>query len=282
VSELALENAKALKALIHWNHEHGVRLFRVTSNIFPWCTEYDMTELNHFDEIADELAFCVKLARAYQQRLTFHPSHFVKLGVEDGQLLQRSLREMEVHSKIFDLMGYEPSHYNKINIHIGGVYGDKPLTLERFADNFKKLSPNCQKRMTVENDDWGSAFSVRDLLPMSQQTGIPIVFDFHHHKFCSGDWSEKEAFYAAIGTWPEGVRPIVHWSESQAGRRPSAHSDYIKGPMELHGKERDVDVMIEAKCKERTLLRFRAQMDGNLPPLTEVAEEIVNPNLCRR
>ena len=71
---------------------------------------------------------------------------------------------MVAYPQIFDLMGYEPSHYNKINIHIGGVYGDKPLTLERFA-----------------------AFSVRDLLPMSQQTGTPIVFDFHHHRFCSGE-----------------------------------------------------------------------------------------------
>ena len=49
----------------------------------------------------------------------------------------------------------------------------------------------------------------------------------------------------------------MHWSESQPDRKPFAHSDYIQGPMNLHGKEADVDVMIEAKCMERTLLRFR-------------------------
>ena len=62
-------------------------------------------------------------------------------------------------------------------------------------------------------------------------------------------------------TWPKDVRPAVHWSESQPDRTPSAHSDYIQGPMNLHGKEADVDVMIEAKCKERTLLSFR---DGTM------------------
>ena len=83
---------------------------------------------------------------------------------------------------------------------------------------------------------------------------------------CAGDWTEKEAFYAALETWPEGVRPVVHWSESQEDRRASAHSDYIQGPMNLHGKEGDVDVMIEAKCKERTLLRFRDEIMGKQDP----------------
>lgn len=88
---------------------------------------------------------------------------------------------------------------------------------------------------------------------------------------CAGDWTEKEAFYAALETWPKGVRPVVHWSESQEGRRPFAHSDYIQGPMNLHGKEHDVDVMIEAKCKERTLLRFRDEIMGKQDPSTELA-----------
>ena len=73
----------------------------------------------------------------------------------------------------------------------------------------------------------------------------------------AGGLTEKEALEAAVKTWPEGIRPAVHWSESQEGRKPHAHSDYIAGPMNLHGLEKDIDVMIEAKCKEQTLLRFR-------------------------
>lgn len=88
--------------------------------------------------------------------------------------------------QVMDMMGFEPSHWNKINIHIGGVYGDKLATLDRFAQNFERLSANCKARLTLENDDWPCAFAVKDLLPLSRKCSIPIVFDFHHHKFCSG------------------------------------------------------------------------------------------------
>ena len=91
--------------------------------------------------------------------------------------------------QILDYMGYEPSVWNKTNIHIGGVYGDKQGTMERFAKNFKRLSPNAQKRLTLENDDWPSGFAVSDLLWIHKEAGIPIVFDFHHHKFCPGAYT---------------------------------------------------------------------------------------------
>ncbi|KAK9831028.1 hypothetical protein WJX74_000567 [Apatococcus lobatus] len=257
VSGLVKENTKALAAIVHWNHLNGIRFFRMTSTMFPWCTEYEMEDLPDWEEIKGHLAFAGDLARAYDIRMTFHPSHFIKLAADNEDLLAKSLKEMEVHSKILDYMGYEPSVWNKTNIHIGGVYGDKQGTMERFAKNFKRLSPNAQKRLTLENDDWPSGFAVSDLLWIHKEAGIPIVFDFHHHKFCPGGLTEKEALEAAVKTWPEGIRPAVHWSESQEGRKPHAHSDYIAGPMNLHGLEKDVDVMIEAKCKEQTLLRFR-------------------------
>lgn len=97
-----------------------------------------------------------------------------------------SVRWQRFGVQVMDMMGFEPSHWNKINIHIGGVYGDKLATLDRFAQNFKRLSANCKARLTLENDDWPCAFAVKDLLPLSRRCGIPIVFDFHHHKFCSG------------------------------------------------------------------------------------------------
>lgn len=167
----------------------------------------------------------------YDQRLTFHPSHFVKLASLDDEYVQGSIVELELHSQvgfaarcgrmqcelkqhathtichstiaetathklphthalhiqcsqIFDVMGYDvPSPYNKINIHIGGVYGGKQETLKRFAANVARLTPACRARLTVENDDTPNAFSLEDLLPMAHETGVPLVFDFHHYKF---------------------------------------------------------------------------------------------------
>ncbi|KAK9829616.1 hypothetical protein WJX72_006904 [[Myrmecia] bisecta] len=268
ISSLALENTRALAGVIQWNHENGIRFFRMTSNFFPWCTEYKLEDLPDFSAIKEHLRFAGDLARAYDQRLTFHPSHFIKLAAPDENLLKKSIFELEVHSQVLDLMGYdEPSVWNKINIHIGGMYNNKQESLKRFAAGWRRLSPSCQKRLTVENDDVASYYSVTDLLPLSQETGIPIVFDFHHHKFCQGGLTEEQAFRAAIATWPQGIRPVVHWSESQEGRKPHAHSDYVVGPMNFYGLEDQVDVMIEAKCKERALLCFR---EGRTPPVAPV------------
>ena len=88
---------------------------------------------------------------------------------------------------MLDLMGYEEANpTNKVNIHIGGVYGDKQETLERFAKGFQMLSPRCQARLTIENDDLANSFSIADLLPLARKINVPLVFDFHHWKFCKG------------------------------------------------------------------------------------------------
>ncbi|KAL4853397.1 UV-damage endonuclease [Chlorella vulgaris] len=244
LGSLALQNCQDLPLMIQWNAEHGIRFFRMSSVIFPWIGTYDAKELPQYEEIAAALRLAGDLARLHGQRITFHPSHFVKLAATDAELASKSIRELEGHSQILDLMGYEPSPVNKINIHVGGIYsstGSKEDTMRRWAESFQRLSPSCRARMTIENDDVASAFSLEDLLFLHELTKCPLVFDFHHHRFCPGSLSEKEALEAAMKTWPAGIRPVVHWSESQEGRKPFAHSDYVRGPINLHGHEDKVD-----------------------------------------
>jgi UV DNA damage endonuclease len=260
LGELTLANCKDLARVIQYNQEKNIRFFRMSSVLQPWMGVHDIKTFPQFDEICIALKFAGDLARKYGQRLTFHPSHFVKLAAETDALVQKSIAELEAHSFLLDLMGFTPATpENKINIHVGGVYGDKTTTLQRWAENYKKLSPNCRARVTVENDDVASAYSVDDLLILHDlcDRTLPIVFDFHHYKFCPGELTQEQALRAAVATWPQGVRPVVHWSESQRGRKPHAHSDYVRGPIFLHGLEAEVDVMIESKCKERALLAYR-------------------------
>jgi UV DNA damage endonuclease len=95
-----------------------------------------------------------------------------------------------------------------------------------------------------------------------QYTGIPIVFDYHHHKFCTGGQTEEEALKLAASTWPKGIRPVVHLSESRAIEygdpkiKPQAHSDYIKKSVKNYGQV--YDMMLECKKKELGLIKFRA------------------------
>ena len=103
-------------------------------------------------------------------------------------------------------------------------------------------------------------YSVKDLMYIHEKIGIPIVFDYHHHIFQTGDISEEQALSLAISTWPKGITPIVHYSESKALHeentklKPQAHSDYIKSLPNTYGL--DVDIMVEAKAKELSILPF--------------------------
>jgi UV DNA damage endonuclease len=115
VSRLALQNCLDLAHVVRWNHAAGVRLFRVSSQLFPWSGEYRLEELPDYEAIAAALAATGRAARACGQRLTTHPPHFVKLASPDAELARRSAAWLEVHSKVFDLMGYAPSHWNKVS-----------------------------------------------------------------------------------------------------------------------------------------------------------------------
>ena len=93
-------------------------------------------------------------------------------------------------------------------------------------------------------------------------TGIPIVFDYHHHRFCTGGQTEEEALKLAASTWPAGVKPVVHLSESRAVEygdpkiKPQAHSDYVKKSVKNYGQV--YDMMLECKKKELGLIEYRS------------------------
>ena len=203
---------------------------------------------------------CGHYAKQNGIRITSHPGPFNVLVSPRENVVENTITDLEMHGKIFDLLGLEKSHYNKINIHCNGVYGDKKSAMDRFCKNFERLSDSVKSRLTVENDDKESMYSVKDLMYIHERIGIPIVFDYHHHKFCTGDLSEQEALELALSTWPDGIKPIVHYSESKALHegdnklKPQAHSDYINDLPNLYGN--DVDVMVEAKAKELAILPF--------------------------
>jgi len=252
-SQLALQNVQALYQILQWNVENGVSLFRITSELFPWASEYKLESMPDFKEIRSVLEAAGKLPI----RVSTHPGPFNKLA-GSGDTLKNTIKDLEIHSRLFDLMGLEPSHWNKINIHVGGAYGDKHETLKRFAKNFELLSANLRKRLTVENDDKQGLFTVAELLPLHNAIDIPIVFDYFHHKLNPGLLSEEDAFLAAYNTWE--VKPVFHYSSSRKENedptaKREAHSDWVHEKISTYGK--DVDIVLETKMKELSLLKYK-------------------------
>lgn len=267
VSDLALANSKDIIKILEWNRVNGIRLFRLSSTIIPWGDHIDISQLKDYKEIKRELKKAGDFAKFHNMRINSHPGPFVVLTSPNEKVVENAIRDLELHALIFDMMGLSKTPYNNINIHCNGVYGDKKSAMDRFCENFQRLSPSVRKRLTVENDDKASMYSVKDLMYIHKKIGIPIVFDYLHHQFCSGDLSEEQALKLAATSWPKDIRQEVHYSESKAlhennpKEKPQAHSYLINSLPNTYGL--DLDIMVESKAKELAILPFINQMCEN-------------------
>ena len=260
-SEKTLLNVKDLDTIIDWNIMYGYKFFRITSNLAPWKSEYDWSDMPHIKDIKWYLHSIGVKALTHEVRLTSHPGPFNVLTSPHEHVVKNCVNDLTNHGDVFDMMNLSRTPYNKINIHIGGVYGDKQSAMDRFCKNFELLPNSVKTRLTVENDDKASMYSVQDLYDgVYKRIGIPIVFDYHHHRFNTGDLSEQEALELAISTWPEDIVPVVHYSESRSKEqldesiKPQAHSDYVYDYIDTYGN--NVDIMIEAKHKELAVKKY--------------------------
>ena len=261
-SELALQNCKDLLIILKWNNDNGINFFRLSSDLMPWASEYDITTLPHYTEISNTLKECGKYASDNDIRITSHPGPFNVLTSPHPHVVDNCIKDLTIHGQVFDMMGLSRTPYNKINIHIGGAYGDKVSAMKRFCTNFHRLPNSVKSRLTVENDDKASMYSVVDLYEgVYKVIGIPIVFDYHHHRFCTGGLSEEDALEVAISTWPTDIVPVVHYSESRSIEqkddtlRPQAHYDYVY--YYINKYDNRVDIMVEAKAKELAVMKYK-------------------------
>lgn len=258
VSKLALQNVKDLIKIIQWNERNGFKFFRISSNMFPWMSEYELSDLPDWKLIQANLRLAGKLATEYNQRLEFHPGPFNVLASLDSNVVKKTIKDLNQHAQIFDEMGLPKSHWAQINIHLNTTQGGKEEAAKRFCENFRKLSDSAKARLVIENDDKPSQYSVVDLYEMVyKEIGVPITFDSHHHKFCSGGIDHETAAKLAASTWgliPPGFHfasTINHESPDQMAR---AHADWIYDEITDWGT--GAWIMCECKSKELAVLSY--------------------------
>jgi UV DNA damage endonuclease len=263
-SELTLSNITDLMEIVKWNEENGIKFFRMSSEMFPWASHYNIDDMPHIQEISKKLKEVGDFAKEHNHRLTFHPGPFNKLASPKENVVKNTIIDLEIHGKIMDLMGLPRTHWAKINIHVGAAYGDKPTALATFCKNVERLSPAVRTRLTVENDDKASLYSTKELYEeVYKQTGIPVVFDYHHHKFCTGGQTEKEALELACSTWGD-IIPVVHYSESAREEQNNSkikeqkHSDLIYNKINTYNN--NINIMVEAKRKELAVLKYKKEV----------------------
>lgn len=263
-SVLAEANLRDMIEILYWNKLKGIKLYRMSSDMFPWMSEYELTDLPNFDTIKSLLKEAGQVARESGQRLTFHPGPFNVISSPNESIVKKAIKDLSQHGQIMDLMGLPQTPFAAINIHIGGTYNDKEATKRRFAENFKRLPKSAASRLVIENDDKTAQYSVQDLYDIHQMTGAtPITFDYHHHWCYEDQMPEEQALKLAVSTWPKGVKPLCHYSsckmiyEDQDINNKRAHADYIYENINDYGLSLDIE--LEAKAKEKALLQYVKQ-----------------------
>jgi UV DNA damage endonuclease len=262
LGDVALANAVALAHAIERCRELGVGAFRITSQILPLATHpesgYAYDTLPRGGAIHRAYAAAGRLAAAYGIRLSFHPDQFVVLNSERSDVVESSVRELEHQCAIAELVGADV-----VTLHAGSAAGGKPAALARLAGTIDRLSTRARARLALENDD--RTYTPADLLPLSGATGVPLVYDAHHHRCNPDAFTVDGASERALLTW--GARePYFHISSPRAGwgrGDPRPHADFIDPadvPASWRGLALTVDV--EAKAKERAVVAVRDALDA--------------------
>ena len=270
-SDICYANARDLINILKWNEKNGIKYFRISSDMFPFMDhpdhQYKLDDLKNAKWIRKTLAEAGDYAHTHGHRLSMHPGQYTCIASPDEDTVAKSLLCLEMHNLIAELLGAGDDF--KINIHVGGTYEGKAETAARFCKAFDRLSPECQSRLTVENDDKESQWHIEELYDLIHQNiGIPLCFDIHHWDCAKGDFSNPvDAYAVAESTW-NGVVPEVHYSEPRdskcAGQNYRAHSDYCINAAPILS-DKPYDLMIEAKMKEKAVLKYRRLTKANQP-----------------
>ena len=264
VAALYLHNVRMLGEVLERAGRAGVRLFRVSSAMFPLADRVPR-RLWDSPEVRGELVRVGDVARKWGQRLTTHPGQFCVLSSDHDSVVEKAIVELEIHGWMFDVMGMPRSPFAAINVH-----GGKSDRSGRLIEAIKSLPPASRSRLTLENCE--TCYSTVDLLPVALATGVPLVWDSHHHTFNTGDLTPEEAAAAASETWPSGVKPLQHISNTSPELLNGSFTDRRKHSDMIHYvpdvqlaalRADEVDVEVEAKLKNIAV--FDMSQKFNIP-----------------
>lgn len=253
--ETITNNLSCLKKMLEYNAEHNFLFFRISSDLVPFAS-HPVCTFNwqeHFKKTFEEIGEFIK---QHNMRISMHPDQFVLINSPDTGIVERSIAELAYHADVLNLMKLDTSA--KIQIHVGGVYGDKPTAMKRFIENYKTLPKKISERLAIENDD--KLYSLKDCLEITKEIQIPIIFDFFHHECLNNNEEFPQAVKQAAGTWKkENGILMTDYSSQAEGERKGKHTTSID---EKHFteivklvKDDDFDIMLEIKDKEVSTLK---------------------------
>lgn len=255
LAERILNNFIVTNKIIQYCYDSGFSGYRLSSDLAPVLNHPEvnlkLSDLPNFDLIRDSLNAIKETIQRTKLRIAAHPSEYISLTSENPQVINNSIRDLEAHAEIFDLIGLPQNYEAPLNIHCRQD-GDPEAISSIFLKNFDKLPNNVKNRLVLEvNDNKEGTWTISNLCRyFNKKVGIPITFDNLHHSFCHGGIPEREAFYMAFETW--NTNPVFHFSEGINDTRK--HADYATSVPPNYNS--DVYWEVELKAKDLAILKL--------------------------
>ncbi|MBE9049665.1 UV DNA damage repair endonuclease UvsE [Nostocales cyanobacterium LEGE 11386] len=254
LKELYADNLQRLDQALTFCQENSIRLYRMSSNLFPLSDMEDEIGANILEEMSADLGKIGQKAQALDIRIVLHPDQYVVLSSDSPEIVQTSIKILERHARTLDLIGLPRSPWSLMNIH-----GGKSQRSEQLIKVILELPAAIKNRLTLENDEY--AYSSDEILAVCQQAGIPMVFDAHH-QICHENLdsydhpSVAEMFYAARETWENPDWQLVHISNGETAFNDRKHSNLITAMPNVYHQAPWIE--IEAKHKEEAIAHLRS------------------------
>ena len=259
--DLTALNLYALEQVLTFLDRRQIRLYRITSNLVPFAS-HPANSTRWWEEFAEPFRRLGDRIRMLGVRVSTHPGQYTVLNSPTETIVRAATAELVYHARMLDLLGTDTTC--KIVLHVGGLYGGSERdAIDRFCRSANSLPKEVRRRLVIENDD--RLFDADEVLAASRATGLPVVFDWLHHLANPCARPIERVLPEIFATWKEGDgRPKVHLSSQARGAAAGAHADYVD-PADmlsfLSVAPAPFDCMLEAKQKDRALLRLRRQLE---------------------
>lgn len=250
-------NLSGLKEVIRWNYNNNIFLYRISSVIIPFAS-HKVNTIRWWEEFKDDFDEIGEMIKKSDMRVSMHPGQYVNINSTSAQIIKDSVKELDWHARFLDTLGLDSTH--RLIFHVGGVYGDKAEAIKRFIKEYKNIHEPIKARLSLENDD--KSYTVWDVLEISRETGVPIVFDILHHQVNNTGTKKDDDIETILklcfATWNSktGI-PKIHYSTQKPAARPGLHADSINIDefVEFYQefKDLDFDIMFETKDKEKSV-----------------------------
>ena len=264
--ELYTDNLKRLDKAIDFCSVNQIKLYRMTSALFPFA-DTDLGEAV-LHSMTEELRKTGDRALSLGIRLVLHPDQFVVLSSDKLSVVENSIKILAAHALILDMLGQPRSPQALMNIH-----GGKSGRISQLKSVIRDLPESIRSRLTFENDEY--AYSSSEILEVCLDTGVPMVFDAHHHVIHEhletyDDPSVAEMLAAARTTWSVPEWQLVHISNGKDFFADPRHSDLITEMPNCYYQAPWIEV--EAKFKELAIEKLRAEwLSANVPQFSNVS-----------